>query len=144
MIKIGKLTDYAIVTIAQMAKEGAETSACSASLLAERTGLAEPTVAKVLKLLAAGGLVASTRGASGGYRLLKPFHEISIAEVIEILDGPIAIVSCVEGAEAGCRITDKCGMNGKWNKTNRKLRAVLQETMVWELAMPEKQVEFKS
>ena len=67
--------------------------------IAATTGIPEPTVAKVLKTLAAGGLVASQRGARGGYRLLRPLSAIPIADVIAAVDGPIALTACVEGSD---------------------------------------------
>ena len=68
--------------------------------IAATTGIPEPTVAKVLKTLAAGGLVASQRGARGGYRLLRPLSAIPVADVIAAVDGPIALTACVEGSAA--------------------------------------------
>ena len=70
--------------------------------IAATTGIPEPTVAKVLKTLAAGGLVASQRGARGGYRLLRPLAAIPVADVIAAVDGPIALTACVEGSVVEC------------------------------------------
>ena len=70
--------------------------------IAAATGIPEPTVAKVLKTLAAGGLVASQRGARGGYRLLRPLAAIPVADVIAAIDGPIALTACVDGSATEC------------------------------------------
>ena len=69
--------------------------------IAASVGIPEPTVAKVLKALAGQGLVTSTRGAHGGYRLGRPLSGIAVSEVIVAVDGPIALTSCVDGA-VGC------------------------------------------
>ena len=80
MLRISKLTDYGTVLLAHLAANQA--SVCSAAEVAEATGVALPTVSKLLKLLARAGLVTSTRGSNGGYRLSRGPHEISAADVI--------------------------------------------------------------
>ncbi len=122
MIKLGKLTDYAIVIMGQLMKEG-EGASKSASFLSAKTGVPEPTVAKVLKALAQTGLVSALRGASGGYRLSRPAADISISDIITALDGPIAIVSCVDGH--ACKAEASCHMKGRWDPVNEAIRAAL-------------------
>jgi Rrf2 family protein len=84
----------------------------------------EPTVAKVLKALAGQGLVMSTRGAHGGYRLGRPLQDIPIAEVIVAIDGPIALTSCVDGA-LGCESQSLCPVAGRWDPVNDAIREAL-------------------
>ena len=101
MLRLSKLTDYAVVVLVRLSREtGVQTSPG----IAAATGIPEPTVAKVLKALAGGGLVVSQRGAHGGYRLLRPLGAIPVAEVIAAMDGPIALTACVEGSVIGMRI----------------------------------------
>ena len=76
--------------------------------IAATTGIPEPTVAKVLKTLAASGLVASQRGAHGGYRLLRPLAAIPIADVIAAIDGPIALTACVDGSRSAVAKSRAC------------------------------------
>jgi Rrf2 family protein len=86
MLRLSKLTDYAVVVLVRLSRDmGVQTSPG----IAATTGIPEPTVAKVLKTLAAGGLVASQRGARGGYRLLRPLSTITIEHVIAAVDRPI-------------------------------------------------------
>ena len=100
MLRLSKLTDYAVVVLVRLSREtGVQTSPG----IAVGTGIPEPTVAKVLKTLAAGGLVASQRGARGGYRLLRPLSAIPVADVIAAVDGPIALTACVEASGSGMR-----------------------------------------
>ena len=89
MIKLSKMTDYAVVVMARMARDGA----CVQTVpqLAERTGVPAPTVAKLMKLLAPAGLMESHRGATGGYSLTRAAEGISIADIISAVDGPIAL-----------------------------------------------------
>ena len=93
MLKLSRLTDYAVVVLTIMENQGRDP--VSAAILAEQSKLPEPTVAKILKLLAGGGLVNSIRGIKGGYILEKDLADISVKDVIHALDGPIALTACV-------------------------------------------------
>ena len=101
MLRLSRLTDYAVVVLVRLsAAEGVATSpGISASI-----GIPEPTVAKVLKALAGQGLVTSTRGAHGGYRLGRPLSEIAISEVIVAIDGPIALTPASTGLRGAIAI----------------------------------------
>lgn len=131
MLRLGKLTDYAITVMVQLTKEGASKSA---SFLSEKTGVPEPTVAKVLKNLARGKLVESERGVTGGYRIARNPAEVSIGHIIEAMDGPIAIVSCVEGAEDVCDAEPTCPAKGKWAPVNRAIRDALFAVRLTDMA----------
>ena len=99
MLRLSKLTDYAVVVLVRLSKgEAVQTS----PRIAAAIGIPEPTVAKVLKALASGGLVASQRGARGGYRLMRSLSAIAVSDVIAAIDGPIALTACVDGATTGC------------------------------------------
>jgi len=124
MIRLNKLTDYAVVMMSELAREGAGASR-SASYLAARTTISEPTVAKILKLLTKEGLMESARGAGGGYKLARAPESITVAEVVTALEGPIAIVSCVEGGE-GCPMQHSCSQKSNWEPVNKAIRAVLE------------------
>ena len=89
MLKISRLTDYGTVVLALLATHQA--GVCSAADVAQATGIAPPTVSKLLKLLARAELVASTRGANGGYQLAREPQDISAASVIDALEGPVSI-----------------------------------------------------
>ena len=121
MLKLSRLTDYAVAAMVRLgAAGGVETS----SGIAASIGVPEPTVAKVLKSMAARGLISSRRGINGGYRLDRPLKEISVAEVIVAIDGPIALVSCVEGAGAGCE-NQLCPLVGRWDPVNLAIHKAL-------------------
>ena len=91
--------------------------------IAAATGVPEPTVAKVLKALTSAGLVASQRGARGGYRLLARWRQIAIADVIAAIDGPIALTACVDGAtDAAARSQGLCAVKGRWDLVNDAIR----------------------
>jgi FeS assembly SUF system regulator len=122
MIKLGKMTDYAVALLVQLAREGAG-AAKSAHYLAAQTGLPEPTAAKILKQLARGRVVDSVRGAAGGYRLSALPSDISVCQVVEVMDGPIAIASCVDNT---CDTSAQCPTRGKWNPVNAAIKSALQ------------------
>lgn len=122
MLRLSKLTDYAVVVLVRLAEtDGVQTSPG----IATGTGIPEPTVAKVLKTLASGGLVASQRGARGGYRLLRPLGTIPIADVITAVDGPIALAACVDGSLSGCESQGLCPVRGRWDPVNEAIHQAL-------------------
>ena len=130
MLKLSRLTDYAVVALVRLsAAECVETSPGIAAAI----GIPEPTVAKVLKALAGRGLVISTRGARGGYRLGRPLSQIAVSEVIMAIDGPIALTSCVDGA-LGCESQSLCPMAGRWNPVNDAIRGALGSITLADMA----------
>jgi FeS assembly SUF system regulator len=128
MLRLSKLADYAVVVLVRLShQEGVQT----APGIAASTGIPEPTVAKVLKILASAELVASQRGAKGGYRLNRPLALISVTEVISAVDGPIALTACVDGyGSTECESQSLCPMRGRWNPVNAAVqRAVAAITL---------------
>jgi FeS assembly SUF system regulator len=132
MIKLGKMTDYAIAVMGQLAQESAE-SAHSAHHLSGKTGIPAPTVAKVLKLLSKGNLVASERGAAGGYKLAKPADQVSLGEIITAMDGPVSLVACAEGHKEDCGIWRTCPTKGNWDRVNMVIKSVLDRVLLTEM-----------
>lgn len=133
MLRLSKLTDYAVVVLTRLEAEGGVQTAPG---LAAGTGIAEPTVAKVLKILAQGGLVEGQRGARGGYRLLRPLSTLPISEVIVAVDGPIALTACVDGGFGLCEAESICPVRGRWDPVNAAIRDALSSITVAELAAP--------
>lgn len=130
MLKLSRLTDYAVAAMVRLGVAGG--SGTSPSISAG-IGVPEPTVAKVLKILAARGLISSRRGINGGYKLDRSLDQISVAEVITALDGPIALVSCVEGTGAGCE-NHLCPLVGRWDPVNRAINAALSGITLADMA----------
>lgn len=127
MLRLSKLTDYAVVVLLRLSTTPDSCDAVQTSPgIATATGVPEPTVAKVLKALSAANLVVSHRGARGGYRLLRPLEDIAIADVITAIDGPIALTACVDGAPAPCEVQRICAAKGRWDLVNGAIRDALQ------------------
>ncbi len=124
MIKLSKLTDYAIVILGEMA--AAPGSLMTASDLSQKTTLPEPTVSKVLKLLTKGQVVDSTRGVNGGYSFNGNPEDISIAQVITALDGPVALTACVDGGNGVCEYEENCKVKEQWGPVNDAMKAALE------------------
>ena len=125
MIKLSKMTDYAVVILAEMATHNG--ALLSATGLSEKTRLPEPTVSKILKLLTKKDIVSSKRGINGGYSIIKAPDEINMADVITALDGPIALTACVEESEQCCSHEVNCKIKGQWNPVNVAIYNSLRE-----------------
>ncbi|NNC76593.1 MAG: SUF system Fe-S cluster assembly regulator [Woeseiaceae bacterium] len=130
MLRISKLTDYGTVVLAHIA--GHDDELVSASDVAAATGLGLPTVSKLLKSLARAGLVVSTRGAHGGYQLARQAHDISAADVIDALEGPVSITEC-SGSDSHCEHEGICNVGGSWQKINVAIRHALDDVSLIDL-----------
>ena len=130
MLRISKLTDYGTVVLARLAVEPA--SVCSAADVAQATGIAVPTVSKLLKSLARAGLVTSTRGANGGYQLARDPQDISAASVIDALEGPVSITEC-SASDSHCDYESVCNVGNAWQRINIAIRRALEDISLTDL-----------
>jgi FeS assembly SUF system regulator len=134
MIRLTRQSDYGIVLMTRLASQ--PELGHSAPELAAVLEIPLPMVSKILKLLAKEGLLASQRGAKGGYSLARPGNRISIADIIESLEGPIAITDCTDETVTAhdCSRESICTVRGHWHVINqavaRALRAVTLDDMV--------------
>jgi FeS assembly SUF system regulator len=132
MLRISKLTDYAILMMVELTRDG---EMLSAHAVAERIHVEVPTASKVLKLLAGGGLLESYRGANGGYRVSRAAGDISVAEVIAAVEGPIAMTEC--SVEEGlCSQEDKCELRSNWQRISLAVANALEEVSLTEMSTP--------
>lgn len=127
MIRIAKLTEYAMLVLSQMAKDPCATK--SATYVAELLNLSPPTVSKILKILSEAGFVQSIRGSDGGYHLIKPAAEISVADVIIAMEGGVAMTECCEISNL-CHLDNACSMRENWKNINKEVHAVLAKYSV--------------
>ncbi|MEM7168855.1 MAG: SUF system Fe-S cluster assembly regulator [Pseudomonadota bacterium] len=133
MFRLNRLTDYAVVVLSQMATRQAKVH--KAPELAQDTLLPLPTVAKILNALCKADLVVSHRGATGGYSLSREASEISVSDIIQALEGPIALTACVHGANETCEAESHCPLNGHWNQVNQTIQQALEKVSLAELAV---------
>jgi FeS assembly SUF system regulator len=131
MLRISKMTDYATVLLARLAC--VPDRQMTAGQLSAQTRIATPTVSKVMKLLHRRQLVSSTRGLHGGYRLARPAAEITAAQILDALEGPMALIECARQPHR-CGIESTCGVGRAWQRVNLAIHRSLQEITLLELA----------
>jgi FeS assembly SUF system regulator len=134
MLKITRLSDYAVAVLGQLANsvECVQT----AKGLAEKTGLPQPAVSKILKSLARSKLVASHRGVQGGYRLARDASHVSVADVIEAVEGPVALTDCGGESLPACEFTGQCSVQANWLRINQVVRRALANISVEDMMLP--------
>ena len=131
MIRLNKMTDYAVVMLSHLAVD--VDRVVTATELARGSVLPLPSVSKLMKQLSRAGILTSQRGASGGYRLGRAPKDISIADIVTILEGPIALTSCIEGADTSCDAIPQCSLNGHWNQVNHAIQVALDSVSLADL-----------
>jgi len=129
MMKLSKLADYAVVILVRL---GQGDGVMASVALAQETGVPEPTVAKVLKILGQQGIVRSHRGARGGYYLDQSLDQMSVGRIIAAIDGPVTLVGCVEGHD--CDASSRCGLCGNWDPVNQAIRETLERITLADMA----------
>ena len=130
MLRMSKLTDYGTMVLAQLSANTGRLT--TTGQVADATHLGQPTVSKLLKSLVRAGLVASTRGVQGGYALARPAESISAAEIIDALEGPVALTEC-SSAGGCCDLESFCRVGTAWQRINRSIRAALQNVTLADL-----------
>jgi len=132
MLRITKETDYGILLLGKMNSDDSG-EIHNARMLADASGISSAMVAKILHHLARGGILISTRGAGGGYRLERPADSISVAEVIRAIEGPISLVQC--GSDPGaCEHEQGCPTRVNWSRINHVVEDALERMPVSEMA----------
>jgi FeS assembly SUF system regulator len=131
MLRLSRLTDYATVILAALAEDPARVQ--TATALAETTRIGAATVSKLLKQLHRAGIVSSTRGLHGGYRLARPPAQISAAAILDALEGPLALTDCSAG-EGQCGIEQTCRVGRAWQRVNLAIRRALYDISLAQLA----------
>jgi Rrf2 family protein len=123
MIRMSKLTDYAILLLAHLTRAP---GTLTAQELATRSRVPLPTVSKLAKELSKAGLVISHRGRNGGYGLARPPDQISVAEIVEALAGPIAHTECTKPGKTDGGIEDTCLAKASWDPVSRAIEGALR------------------
>jgi FeS assembly SUF system regulator len=133
MIRITREADYGILLMTGLAQS--EGQPRSAAALAQQRRLPLPMVSKILKTLTRTGLLNSQRGAQGGYSLARPAVEISAADIISALEGPLAITECsADDAHEGCARQEHCDVSGHWPRINQAIHTALQSISLAEMS----------
>lgn len=136
MLRLSKLADYGSQIMTYMARNN---GMHSASEVADTLGITVPTASKILKMLARQNLVVSVLGAKGGYTLARAPSDISIAEIINAMDGPISITECSSDATS-CSRESVCSTRGNWQGINKIILGALEKVKLAEMIEPKPQV----
>lgn len=134
MIRMTKQADYGIVLMTHMARQPERLF--NAPELAGEANLSQPMVSKILKPLARAGLLESQRGVNGGYSLARTAEEISVADIIAAVDGPIAITECIDDGPGACSQEALCPVRGNWQLINEVIRRGLAGISLAEMTQP--------
>ena len=142
MIRVSKLADYGILLMTWFAWRGLraedEPERRSASDLAKDTGLPAPTVSKLLRLLSRADLLDAQRGAHGGYALTRDPKAISVADVIQAIEGPIALMDCLDHSTPECGVESLCPTRTNWDRINQAILTALSAISLEEMATPQR------
>jgi FeS assembly SUF system regulator len=133
MIRVSRLADYGVVLACHIASHQGQCH--NAYDLAESTGLPAPTVSKLLAALAKAGILISIRGAKGGYRLARSAEQITAADIVTAVDGPIALTICLEQGDGVCDVESLCPTRRGWHRLNEAIRTALASVPLSELAL---------
>jgi FeS assembly SUF system regulator len=132
-MRLSSMADYAVVIMAAAARHCGGVRV-SASQLAEETGLPVPTVQKLVSKLTAAGLMRSSRGIGGGLKLARPPATITLADIVEAVEGPIALTACLGENKNDCTLEAGCNVRGHWPMVNAALRGALAQVALTQLA----------
>ena len=123
-MKLSSLADYAVVMMSAAARHCGHAQ-MNAGQLADETGIPLPTVQKLVSRLSAAGLLRSVRGAGGGFKLARPAAAVSLADIIEAIEGPIAMTACVDTGRHECSLLGNCKVQPHWPMVNEAVRGAL-------------------
>jgi FeS assembly SUF system regulator len=134
LIRLTNLADYAVVVMTAAAR--CPDGRLSAAKVSASTAIPAPTVAKLMGTLARAQLLAASRGVAGGFALARAAETISVAEIVEAVDGPIALTSCVGTEASDCALEGHCTVRGHWRPINAAVRQALASVSLADLARP--------
>lgn len=142
MLKLTKKADYALMAMKHLAERSSQAS-LSAKDVADAYGIPPEALAKILQKLVKAGLLHSQHGTNGGYTLARPAHTISAFEVIQAIDGPLFITSCIT-VRGECGQSDRCNIREPLRKVNESIEAVLKRIKISQMREEPEQVEVKA
>ncbi len=133
-MRLSSLADYAVVMMTAAARHCGGLARVNATSLAQETGVPLPTAQKLVSRLSSAGLIESTRGTGGGFRLSRPPATITLADIIEAVEGPIALTNCVDTSHQECALDGSCRVKPHWPVVNRAVRDALAGVTLTQLA----------
>jgi FeS assembly SUF system regulator len=134
-MRLSSLADYAVVLVTAAARV-CDTARLNATVLSATTGVPLPTAQKLVSRLSAAGLIESTRGTGGGFRLARAANAITLADIVEAVEGPIALTTCVDEDRHDCALDGRCHVKPHWAIVNEAVRGALAKVTLADLAAP--------
>src|SRR5574340_866886 len=134
MLRVTKLADYGIVMLTHIANHSGVTH--NARDISQEVRLPLPVASKVLKMLARQGILASQRGTKGGYGLARRPQEITVAQIIRALEGPIAVTECTDTVNGDCGLETGCPVRTNWHRINQAIHEALEKITLAEMTQP--------
>ena len=125
-MRLSNMADYAVVVMSAASRH-CGSARVSATELAAETGIALPTTQKLVSILSKAGLLRSSRGTGGGIKLARPAAAITLADIVEAVEGPIALTSCVDTGSHNCQMEGSCRIQPHWAVVNGAVRGALAE-----------------
>ncbi|MGI4731158.1 MAG: SUF system Fe-S cluster assembly regulator [Janthinobacterium lividum] len=137
-MRLSSLADYAIVMMSAAARHAGSVGdgRLNATRLADETRVPLPTAQKLVSRLASAGLIESTRGTGGGFVLARPAADISLADIIEAVEGRIALTTCVDTQTHDCALDHHCSVKPHWGVVNEAVRGALADVSLAQLSTP--------
>ena len=137
MLSMSKRADYALLALSYLAAAG-ETPGrlVNTKEIAEQYGIPAELLAKLLQALAKKGLVGSHPGPTGGYRLLRPSSQITVAEVLLLIDGPLSMLHCSDGQGSNCKQYQRCTIRDPLVEIESRVRELLENITLAEVSGP--------
>ena len=132
-MRLSHLADYAVVLMTAAARRPAG-ARLSATELSSDTGVPLPTAQKLMGQLASYGLLRSVRGAGGGFSLARGANEISLADIVEAVEGPIALTMCSDAKNHDCLLDAHCRVKPHMGVVGNAVRGALGAVSLTELA----------
>lgn len=127
------MADYGMIVLTTMAKEPERTQ--SVAEIVSLTGLTTPSVSKLLKRFVREGLVLSLRGAKGGYKLSRSPAEITTAQILQAIDGPIGVTEC-SAHPGSCHHEVNCQVRANWQMVSRAMLGALEQITLKQMTQP--------
>ena len=135
MLRLSKKADYALIAMKHLAQKSSGGPSTSAREIAELYGIPIELMAKVLQRLVRTGLLVSTQGTRGGYTLGRPAASISVADVIQAIDGPLTVTAC-STEKIDCEQFSKCSIRDSLWQIRERIAAALDTVSLAEMAAP--------
>ena len=138
MLSMTKRADYALLALSYLASRAKEdpNRLVNTREIAEQFELPVELLAKLLQILAKNGLVASHPGPTGGYRLLRSAGQISVAEVVTLIDGPVSMMHCSNGQDGACKQYNRCTIRDPLAEIEVRVKTLLEGISIADITVP--------